>query len=494
MIARADPLGARYALTLTALVVACSAACAPAAEVAARPRHVVLVLMHSVRADHVGAYGYAPPTTPRLDALAAGGVVFERAYAASSAAPQSLSALWTGRLPSSGGSTGLREATPHRALVTLPRLFLRGGFRTGLVSSHGGLRERAFTSGFDDVEVDSQPGRWTAGLVTDKALELVEAAGSEPFFLVVDYADAGEPHLPPEEYRARFDAPQPDVLTSLPELRAAAGELPADVARSPGFLDLVARYDAEIAYVDACLGALVDGLSERGLFDDTLLVVTSPHGTELLDHGYVGSAWTLYDEVLRVPLVVHAGGTLAPGRVTEPVSLVDLAPTLQHVFGLERSEHALDGEVLLDPTASGLAPRAPVGEAIAELVVPELCILRACVREEWKLIETVSGVPPEERLELLASYESLIARMQDGEIPRPDPWGAPVRRELYDLDADPGETDDRAASATRRADYLSTILARYAESCLENGLPAARAARRAEVPESLEQLQQLGYL
>ena len=164
-------------------LLACVSACGPGAA-ADGPRRVVLVVLGSVRADHVGAYGYARPTTPRLDALAAGGLVFERAYAGSSAAPQSLATLWTGRLPSSGGSIGLREATPHPALLTLPRMFLRAGFRTGLVSNHGGLRERAFTRGFDDIEVDSQPGRWTAELVTAKALELADQAPPDDYRLV----------------------------------------------------------------------------------------------------------------------------------------------------------------------------------------------------------------------------------------------------------------------------------------------------------------------
>ena len=207
-------------------------------------------------------------------------------------------------------AAGMFQAAPHGSLVSLPRHFQRAGFRTGLVSNQAGLRARGFTRGFDDIEVDSVPGRWPGELVTEKALALVDQSGTERLLLVVEYADATEPHLPGDEWRAKIDVPRVEELLSLSSLRAAAGELPDAIESSPGFLDLVARYDAEIAYVDACLGALVDGLHERGLEGDTLLVVTSSHGVELLEHGYVGSGWTLFDEVLRVPLVVHAPGIM----------------------------------------------------------------------------------------------------------------------------------------------------------------------------------------
>ena len=230
------------------------------------------------------------------------------------------------------------------------------------------------------------------------------------------------------------------------------------------------------------------------VFEDTLLIVTSSHGTELLEHGYVGSAWTLYEEVLRVPLVVHAPGFVAPGRVAHPVSLADVVPTLQSACGLGAGILALDGQALVERSRNGLTPRPARGEVIAELVVPELCILRACIRADWKLVEAVAWVAPEERLALTGRYDEIIAQMQDGTIPRPDPWGAPVRRELFDLAQDPRETEDAALRFPDQLALLTVRLGRYAEFCLRNGLAAKEAARRAELPEAVDQLQQLGYL
>ena len=481
-------------LVLAIAWIAC--ACTPEVIEPLRPKHVVLVVLESVRADHVGAYGYPRPTTPHLDELAAKSVVYERAYAGSSSGPQSLSTLWTGRLPSSGGSIGLREATPHPALLTLPRLFLRAGFRTGLVSNHAALRERAFTRGFDDIEVDSVPGRWNGEQVTHKALDIVDQASGDPLFLVVDYADAAEPYLPFDAHRRRIDVPVPTELLSLPVLRRSAGAIPIDIEDSPGFLDLIARYDAEIAYVDECLGELIEGFSVRGLLDDTLLLVTSSHGTEFLEHGYVGHAWTLYEEVLRVPLVVHSPTLIAPGRIGQPVSLADVVPSLQQICGLERGSIALDGQALFDAETEGLSPCTPRGKVIAELVIPELCILRTLIDPQWKLIDAVKWTDPKERLELAAGYNDIIARMQDGELERPDPWGAFVRRELYDLSNDRWETRNVAATSTEQLRALLSSLELYADICRTSGLTAKEAERRATLPDEdvSRRLQQLGYL
>ncbi len=517
------------AAMITLLVAACGPAGPPgqagvddagAADEATRsaPRHVLLVIIDSLRADHVGAYGYERPITPQLDSLAAEGLRFDRAYAASSARGQSLSALWTGRLPSAGGAVGLREATPHESLLSLPRRFLRAGRRTGLISNVPELRERAFTRGFDDVEVDSTPGRWTGGLVTAKALEILDAAGDDPSFLVVDYADASEPHLPLQDYRAGIDAPVPEQLLSLPHLRGLAGQLPADVREWVGFRDLVARYDAEIAYVDACLGALVAGLAQRERLDDTLLIVTSSHGIELLEHGYVGSAWTLYEESIRVPLVLRGPGIDAGNVVSDPVSLLDVTATLAELYALpaatpSRAAGSDAGRSGTGPPhdGSGDTGVAPVhgrsllpgttsppdrGAVISELVIPELCILRAAMRAETKLIEVIRDAPVAHRVELAAGYDELIAAMLDGSVPRPDPFGQPVRRELYDLAADPTESADRSTSLRDRVAALTAVLADYAERVRAQAPQARSAARRAEPPDpaTAEQLRQLGYL
>lgn len=487
--------GPRSWIVCAALLAGCSGGEPTARGEAEGPRRVVLVVLDSVRADRIGALASARAVTPRLDALIGQGLLFERAYAASSFAPQALSALWTGRLPSQGGSTGL-EAVPHPTLDTLPRLFRRAGYRTALATNSADLRARAFTRGFDELEIDSVPGRWSGERVTEKALELVDGAAGGALFLVVDYADAGEPHLPPAELRARIDVPGPEEPLTLAAVREQAGSLPPEFATTPAFQDLVARYDAEVAYVDRCLGELVDGLAARGLLEGTLLVVTASHGEEFLEHGYVGNGWTLDEEVLRVPLVVCAPGRMDPGWIGAPVSVADLFPSLRRVLAREATGAELDGRALFELAGERIVPRAPPADVLAELVLPELCVLRASIQGREKLVELLQAPAPGERAALLASYAERLARIQRGEAQPVDPLGPAARREIYDLEHDPCGTRDLSATAAARVAFLAESLARYLEHARTSGLKPVEPPPRADEgePADLDELRQVGYL
>jgi hypothetical protein len=332
--------------------------------------------------------------------------------------------------------------------------------------------------------------------VTDEALELVDLADERPWLLVVAYGDATEPYLPLEDFRRRIDVPLAARLLSTGELRAAAGDLPEGVERSEGFGDLVARYDAEVTYVDACVGRLADGLAQRGLLADALLVVASTHGQEFLEHGYVGSGWTLYEEAVRVPLVVRAPTLLAPARQSAPVSLADLQPTLAAVLGVSPGDAPRDGRALLAPSGGGLVPARIGGEVLCELVVPELAILRAAIGADAKRIDLLRPVPPGDRAALAARYDTLVTAMLEDPSSRPDPLAAPARFELYDLAGDPGETNDLWGAQERRFDDLRRALELYVESCRRHGLEGrgARAPQAAADEAELAELQQLGYL
>jgi arylsulfatase A-like enzyme len=486
-----SPTRARFGALALALA-ACGGRAPPAP---AAPRRVVLVVLDALRADRLGALGHPGALTPRLDALAAEGLFFERAYAASSFGPQACAALWSGRLPSEGGSTGI-EAAPHPALVTLPRLFRRAGYRTALATNAPALRARGFTRGFDGLEVDSVAGRWNGERVTEKALELAEGAADGAFFLLVAYADAGEPHEPPAELRARIGVPEPAAPLTLAALRAEAGSLPPDLASTPAFRDLVARYEAEVAYVDRCLGRLVDGLAARGLLEGTLLVVTASHGLEFLEHGYVGSGWTLHEEVLRVPLVLWAPGRIAPERVPAPVSAADLLPSLQRLLAPPPSAPEQGARAFLVPAAGArLVPRVAGGPVLSELVLPELCVLRAAIQDRTKLVEVLRAPPPAERAGLLAGLTDHRARLRRGEVEAVDPLGPALRRELYDLALDPRETRDLAAGAPERVAALERALERYRELARSAGLsPAEVRAPAEEGAPALDELRQVGYL
>ena len=136
---------------------------------------------------------------------------------------------------------------------------------------------------------------------------------------------------------------------------------------------------------------------------------------------------------------------------------------------------------------------APV---LSELVVPEHAILRSCVEEEWKGIELVRWIPPADRALLMDGYEALVVKMLEGEVPRPDPLGEALRREIFDLVRDPGETEDLSTTRPERVTWLERRCAYYLERCLREGLVSKDAARPAELPDpdALGDLQALGYL
>ena len=461
----------------------------------ARSLNLLLVSVDSLRADHVGAYGYDRPTTPFFDSLAERSVLFERAYAPSSHTMQSVSAVLSGRLPTSGGSIGLLEAQPSEQVAGLGTLFRRAGWVTGLFTNQPLLRGRGFTRGFEDVRVAAIEQPLSGIDVTDLALRFVDDSGDGRFAAYVHLLDPHQPYTPEASYLERFDASEAADGPSAAELLSAE-QTPRELSPEDAQVRaLVDRYDAEIAYTDDCLRRLIEGLEARGRLENTVVVLTSTHGEELLDHGYLSNSWTLYEEVLRVPLLLFAPALFPAERVAEPVSTVDLLPTLVTLFGLEVERGDLDGQSLLHRAGGELRVGVSAKPRIAELVIRERTILRAVVDGSWKYVGVYLDAPFHDRRRVASSYHEIVAGIADGELETPDLWGEPIREELYDLAADPGELSDLSGSESERLAQLRQVLLGYERYCLENSLEAARAVRRLELDTSaLRDIEALGYL
>ncbi|HVS17631.1 MAG TPA: sulfatase [Planctomycetota bacterium] len=318
---------------------------------------VVVVSIDSLRPDHLSCYGYPFPTSPTIDRLAREGVRFENALTTSSWTLPAHAALFTGLYDSGHGlvDNGL---TLNPAQVTAAEVFARNGWRTAgffggpYLHPVFGLDQgfETYQSCMTQLEDDLAPeevrassrSRWGAShadvtgprTVAEVTRWLAEV-GDEPIFLFVHLWDVHYDFIAPPEYVALFDPDYTGELTGV--------DFMENPAIAPGmderdFRHLLALYDAEIRYTDDTLAQILGLLERRGRMDDTLLVVTADHGEEFLEHGRKGHQRTLYEEVVRIPLIFRG----APGRFAaagsapiDQVRLIDVMPTLYALCGID---------------------------------------------------------------------------------------------------------------------------------------------------------------
>ncbi len=405
------------------------------------PPDVVLVTIDTLRADHLASYGYGAIQTPNIDRLAAEGARFANAASAVPFTLPAHSSIMTGTYPP---WHGVRENVGYRLddkVPTLAELLRAQGYATaGFVSafvldSRWGIG-RGFDRYMDDFDLGEMQGR-NMGSVQRPGAETVAAAlawldrerpPDRPFFLWLHLFEPHDPYTPPEPYRSRY------------------------VGRP---------YDGEVAYADELFGRFRDGLRERGLLERTLLVLTGDHGEGLGDHGESFHGYFVYDSTTHVPLLMRPPGGLPAGRVVEPpVSHVDIVPTVLDALGVPPPED-LQGESLL--------PLLEAGE---------------------------EDPPPPRRYPVYS--ESLYPLLHYGWAPlralREGPYKyirAP-REELYELPADPQESDNLAPELTATTLQLSR---RLDAALQEIEFEGEREQAAADLDEAaLRQLRALGYV
>jgi choline-sulfatase len=391
---------------------------------------VLLITVDTLRADRVGAYGYSRNTSPWIDALAAGGAIFETAYAPMGTTCPSHATLFTSRSPEAHRvvRNGLHLAQGER---TLAEILQDAGYQTAaFVSSFPVARGLGFAQGFDHfddqfeasefaIPLDRWEGHSVGGVfdrpgaaTADRALAwLAGRADTAPLFVWVHLFDPHYPYRPPPSDAARFVRVSDDT-------EAVERDL----------------YDAEVYAADREVGRLVAAM-EAHASAPPLVVVTSDHGEGLFDHGWRSHNRTLFEEEVRVPLVIHWAGNIQPGtRVSQPAHLIDVAPTILAALGLLEAGPAMDGldllpfirgEQLPDSArplwlvrpqfAEGRAPRGREGAAFGVRV------------GQWKYIEA----------------------------------SKPRTRQLYDLASDPTETRNLADAQRQRSDELSGLIAQW---------------------------------
>lgn len=453
--------------------------------------NLIVVVVDTLRADHLGLHGYERDTSPFLDEIARQGVVFENAQSVSSFTRESVSALLTGHLPSSSGSIGW-YAAPADHLPTLGTAYAQAGYRTGFFTTTIMLPDPAYVRGFEDVEHLVKKGGVSGKgqALSERALEFVRECDDDPFMMYLHYFDPHGPYDPPEELKRRFtDEIHPDPVGLYTQLRKRVPEYvskgfgPGD----PLYEDQQVRYDAEITWTDQALKSLFDGLAELGVAENTLVVITSDHGEEFLDHGFVEHAWTLYQESVHVPLIFWWPGVLEPVRVPERVSLVDVLPTVQQLQGIE-STGPSDGHRLLDFKGRPLTVRTPV---LGELLIQHRNVLRSVTVGPWKYIQVRQWLNPRQRSELVRNerkHEEAALKVDF------DPWGPVVREELYNLADDPRETRNLKKSEPELFEQLQVVMQLFEKRAREMSPDQGGRGQAPELDQAmLEALKAIGY-
>ena len=438
---------------------------------------VVLIFVDTLRADHLGTYGYAQPTSPTIDALAASGVKFTSAYAASPWTYSSTASLVTGLYPAGHGAImpGIAKdqgANPSVSALspgfeTMPERFAAAGFRTALFASNGYLAS-GNEQGFQTY---MNTWHYPAKGQVERALTWLNSVPAETSaFLMVHFIDVHSPNRPTDESVRIF--PALAALTA-PEREAAAKfRIPLDT--SPGGIDAttlarrMGTYDASIRDVDSSVADLLRGVG--ALRKHPLVIFTADHGESFGDHqqlerslysdprkvGGVGHGQAFFDEVVRVPLIISQPGVVSPSTVNDRVSLIDVLPTVLDLLGMPPVEDA-DGRSLRPLLKGQSVPVLP-------LFFDSVCFGRdkqGILDGRWKFTQSDS---------------------------EPDL--------LVDIEADPAEQTNLAAAHPEEVRALRQKISEALALSSARGAPYRSAAPAIHTPDEAEraQLIELGYI
>jgi len=425
----------------TLLLLSCLA-CGPAEDPKATstaPLNVVVITLDTCRADALGVYGQPLPTSPRIDALAADGLLFEHAVSSAPSTFPSHSSLFTGKEPYAHGARSNLGYELAEGNVTLAEVLNSRGYVTGAqiaapVLARGRKLEQGFDSYVDPGKTETvlekldaaEKGRFRltrdAEEITEQGLAFLRANSQRPFLLWLHYFDIHRPYDPPPEFLQRI----------------------------PG-----SPYHAEVARVDDAVGRIADEIERLGIRKHTLVVVTADHGEGLGEHGEESHSFFVYDSTVRVPLVLWGADVVPRGaRADTVVRLVDVAPTVLDLVGAPTP-----------PGIQGVSLRPLLGE-------------------------------PERDLSLLGYGESIEPATTFGASPlrfvRYGRWKYihKLIPELYDVETDPSELNDLAAS---QPEVVAEMRARL-RSLLAAAPKAPTGAQVDMDPATLQQLHALGYV
>ena len=432
-------------LALTALLIAGAAMWHCFAPRTHEVRNVLLISIDTCRADHLGCYGYPLDTTPNIDAIASEGIVFEHAL---SPLPYTLPAhctMLTGTIPPYHGVFDNTDYKLSDRDVTLAELLQEKGYLTaGFVSSFIMDSRFGLGQGFDLYDDDFEEASHTMGInqqgggkTTQDAIEWLGAHKDEKNFVFLHYYDPHFTYEPPEPFASKFrNVPPPENVTTRFEQVLFDG------------------YAGEIAYTDHCIGQVVDELRELGLYDSTMIIITSDHGEMLGQHGEGFHGYFIYQPAIRVPLIFKLPRLPKHRRITSTVGLVDIVPTVCSALGIELSTPVQGHD------------------------------LSPCFDSDW--------LPPSDRHLFCQSLEPTKYNASSllGVVTDRYKYIKTTRPELYDLLEDPDELNN---IAVEQADRSRTMEKRLRQILQETTRSKGHGKERLD-DQTRERLESLGYI
>ncbi len=429
---------------------------------ASRP-NIILITVDALRADHLGTYGYARPTSPAIDQFAREAIVVSDAISQAPYTKASIASLMTGLLPSTHKTystsgplpvlmTGHAGPDPlattdvlPSTIPILPDVLRRAGYETFAFTTNPFLiRDFGFARGFDHFRFYDGDDFAKADRVLPDAWSAITTPRSKPFFVWVHLMETHSPYDPSARARAALPPLDPPVVIP------PSVNVPEWLIKQPtrNLRVYQALYDGEIRTADDAIGEFLGKMRGAGLWDRTVIVLTADHGEEFMEHGGMEHNRTLYDEVVHVPLIVRIPG-LAPRRLAAQVEIVDLFPTLTAIAGAPQPGNIAGSD--LSPVLAGR--QQPDKFAVSENIGQAIALRTA----GWKLIEYKDG-----------------------------------RRELFRLSEDRGERHDVSATELKQVAAMSEPLRNIGAQASAAGEKIAR--EHTEIASSiLDRLRSLGY-
>lgn len=432
--------------------------------------NVVVIVVDTLYARHLGCYNPKLQNSPTIDALAKNGALFTNAFAVSPWTKPSIASIATSRLPSRHGVTGAHHRIPPDQKM-MAELFEERGFQTFGVTSHIYLNKKSgYGKGFQDYEqVNTARGLHsavTSDAVSNAAIAWLSRRNmtgtSRPFFMFLHYFD---PHFryvhhPAHSLTGSYSGPLKPNMSIAALMKRRQSFTPEDIEY------LKNLYREEIAFTDSQIARVLEELRQRSLLDKTLVVLTADHGEEFMEHGSLTHTWTLFDEVLRIPLIFSLPGVIAPGTYDHPVSQLDILPSLFSFAQPAITEATWEGSSLKSLLLGGKS-EIPDRDLFAEV--------------SYSSIKDPRKIDPDMISIRSGKFKLIHDRKQN-------------RWSLFDTEEDPAEQKNIAARESKLVHDLAERLEFLEKLHAHPGSTANDGDVESFSPQDMKSLKSLGYI